>query len=66
MMPSVPTHVALLRGINLAGRNRVAMSDLRDITASLGHADIATYIQSGNVIFTSRDTDTDRLADDLE
>jgi uncharacterized protein (DUF1697 family) len=49
----MPTHVALLRGINLGGRNRVAMADLRATVASLGHADVATYIQSGNVVFTS-------------
>ena len=60
------THVALLRGINVGGRNRVAMSDLRQITASLGHADVATYIQSGNVVFTSDDTGTINLADALE
>jgi uncharacterized protein (DUF1697 family) len=49
----VPTHVALLRGINLAGRNRVAMADLRAVAESLGHTDVATYIQSGNVVFTA-------------
>ena len=45
------THVALLRGINLGGRNKVSMPDLRDIMSSLGHTDVATYIQSGNVVF---------------
>ncbi|HET6187043.1 MAG TPA: DUF1697 domain-containing protein, partial [Trebonia sp.] len=43
------THVALLRGINLAGRNKVAMADLRALVTELGHADVSTYIQSGNV-----------------
>ncbi len=62
----MPTHVALLRGINLGGRNKVAMADLREIVSSLGHADVATYIQSGNVVFTSPDTDTGQLADALE
>jgi uncharacterized protein (DUF1697 family) len=62
----VPTHVALLRGINVGGRNKVAMADLRDIVSSLGHEDVATYIQSGNVVFTSPDTDTGKLADALE
>jgi uncharacterized protein (DUF1697 family) len=47
------THVALLRGINLAGRNKVAMTDLRALVAELGHADVSTYIQSGNVLFTA-------------
>ena len=60
------THVALLRGINVGGRNKVAMADLREIMASLGHTDVATYIQSGNVVFTSPDTDCGALADALE
>jgi uncharacterized protein (DUF1697 family) len=49
----MPTHVALLRGINLAGRNRVAMADLRAVVGELGHTDVSTYIQSGNVLFTA-------------
>ena len=62
----MPTHVALLRGINLGGHNKVAMADLRKVVASLGHGDVATYIQSGNVVFTSTDTDTAALAAALE
>jgi uncharacterized protein (DUF1697 family) len=61
----VPTHVALLRGINVGGRNRVAMPELRALMAGLGHTDVATYIQSGNAVFTSEETDTTRLADEL-
>lgn len=49
----MPTHVALLRGVNVGGRNRVAMADLREVVSSLGHSDVATYLQSGNVVFTS-------------
>jgi uncharacterized protein (DUF1697 family) len=48
----MPTHVALLRGINVGGANRVAMPALRETVESLGHGDVATYIQSGNVVFT--------------
>lgn len=62
----VPTHVALLRGINVGGRNRVAMADLREVVTSLGHADVATYIQSGNVVFTSPEADARVLAAALE
>ena len=47
------THVALLRGINLGGKNKVAMADLRALVGELGHADVVTYIQSGNVLFTA-------------
>jgi uncharacterized protein (DUF1697 family) len=62
----MPTHVALLRGINVGGRNKVAMADLRQVVASLGHADVATYIQSGNVVFSTAETDTAALAEALE
>jgi uncharacterized protein (DUF1697 family) len=62
----VPTHVALLRGINVGGRNKVAMPELRALMAELGHTDVATYIQSGNAVFTSPETSTTKLADELE
>jgi len=62
----MPTHVALLRGINLGGRNKVAMADLREVVASLGHTDVATYIQSGNVVFNTEQSDTAALAAALE
>jgi uncharacterized protein (DUF1697 family) len=48
------TYVALLRGINLAGRNRVSMADLRKVFGGLGAEDVTTYLQSGNVVFKSR------------
>jgi uncharacterized protein (DUF1697 family) len=47
------TYVALLRGINVGGKNKIPMAGLRDVFESLGHEDVATYIQSGNVVFTS-------------
>ncbi len=62
----MPTHVALLRGINVGGRNKVSMADLRAVVTSLGHGDVATYIQSGNVVFTSQETDTTAIAAALE
>ena len=60
------THIALLRGINVGGRNKVSMADLRAVVAGLGHTDVATYIQSGNVLFTSGEADTEALAAGLE
>ena len=70
----MPTHVALLRGVNNLGGNQVAMAELRTVVASLGHTEVTTYIQSGNVLFTPRladgpgagRTDTATLADELE
>jgi len=62
----MPRYVALLRGINVGGRNMVAMSDLRQVASSLEHAEVTTYIQSGNLLFTSDSTDAGSLADVLE
>jgi uncharacterized protein (DUF1697 family) len=57
------THVALLRGINLGGKNKVAMAELKSLVADLGHTDVSTYIQSGNVLFTApTDADTSAIA----
>jgi uncharacterized protein (DUF1697 family) len=53
----VPTHVALLRGVNNLGGKKLAMAELREVVTSLGHTDVATYIQSGNVLFTPRPAD---------
>jgi len=60
------THVALLRGINVGGHNKVPMAQLRELVAGLGHDDVATYIQSGNVVFSATGTDSPALAGALE
>ena len=44
--------VALLRGINLGSKRRIAMADLRDLMADLGYEDVRTVLASGNVVFT--------------
>jgi uncharacterized protein (DUF1697 family) len=62
----MPRYLALLRGINVGGRSKVAMADLRDVATSLGHTEVATYIQSGNLVFATADTGAARLADALE
>ncbi len=62
----MPSHVALLRGINLGGHKKVAMAELRAVVAGLGHADVATYVQSGNVLFSTAETDNAALAAALE
>lgn len=62
----MPRYLALLRGINVGGHHKVPMSDLRDLAAGLGHADVATYIQSGNLLFSTAETDPAKLAAALE
>jgi uncharacterized protein (DUF1697 family) len=46
--------IAFFRGINVGGRNLLPMADLRAILESLGSSDVATYIQSGNVVFSHK------------
>jgi uncharacterized protein (DUF1697 family) len=47
------THLALLRGINVGGKNRLPMKDLAALFVAAGCTDVRTYIQSGNVIFAA-------------
>ena len=54
--PMPATHIALLRGINVGGHNKLPMADLRDLFQQLGHTNVATYVQSGNVFFSPTDT----------
>ena len=65
-MSSMASHVALLRGINVGGRNKVPMAELREVVTSLGHTGVTTYIQSGNVLFSTPETDAAALASALE
>lgn len=59
-------HVGLVRAINLAGRNMVAMADLRALAAGLGLFDVQTLLQSGNLIFGSDGRTTAQLERSLE
>jgi uncharacterized protein (DUF1697 family) len=49
----MPQYVALLRGINVGGKNVIKMADLKRCFEELGFDDVATYIQSGNVLFAA-------------
>jgi len=51
------TCIALLRGINVGGRNSVKMEALRGIFERLGFHDVRTYVQSGNVVFGALHTE---------
>jgi uncharacterized protein (DUF1697 family) len=60
-------HVALLRGINVGKHNRLAMASLRALIGDLGHLDVKTYLNSGNVVFTVvHELDITALARGLE
>ena len=60
------TYVALLRGINVGGKRRVPMAKLQALFTDLGHDDVVTYVQSGNVVFSSRSGRADALAGAIE
>lgn len=45
--------IALLRGINVGGRNKVPMAELRTLLAGLGYTDVKTHLQSGNAVFSA-------------
>jgi uncharacterized protein (DUF1697 family) len=62
----VAAYVAMLRGINVGGKNKIKMADLQALFVGLGHADVITYIQSGNVVFSSAGRDPRKLADEME
>jgi len=59
-------YISLLRGINVSGQNKIAMPELRQLYESLGLGDIQTYVQSGNVIFTSEQADDALLTQAIE
>jgi uncharacterized protein (DUF1697 family) len=61
----VTTYIALLRGINLGPRNKIAMADLRELLDGLGHREVRTHILSGNAIFSSSRRSVARLEADL-
>ena len=60
------TYVAFLRGVNVGGNSIVAMATVKEVLVALGLSDVRTYINSGNVIFTSRAADSRRLTARIE
>jgi uncharacterized protein (DUF1697 family) len=60
------SYAALLRGVNLGSHNKVSMADLRALFEALGHKDVSTYVQSGNVVFAAADGDAASLAKAIE
>jgi uncharacterized protein (DUF1697 family) len=55
-------YVALLRGINVSGQKKILMRELRDLCESIGLDEVATYVQSGNVVFNHSEDDVSLVA----
>lgn len=56
------TYIALLRGVNVGGHNKLPMRELAQTLSALGLRDVRTYIQSGNVVFRSEEVDPAALS----
>ena len=59
-------YAALLRGVNVSGRNKIGMAELRARLVKAGYADVTTYIQSGNIVLATRATKEATLARAIE
>jgi len=60
------TYIALLRGINVGGKNIIKMADLRECLEKEGFSNVQTYIQSGNVILQSDGENGDALLNRIQ
>ena len=58
--------VALLRGVNVGGNNMISMKSLKESFETIGFTDVSTYINSGNIIFQSTETDPRKLERKIE
>ena len=59
-------YIALLRGINVSGQKKIKMSDLKILFEDLSFTNVQTYIQSGNVLFTSKLNDKKAIRSKIE
>lgn len=59
-------YVALLRGINISGKNKVSMAELKKGFEKLAFEEVKTYLNSGNVIFSSGEDDTEKLTKQIQ
>jgi uncharacterized protein (DUF1697 family) len=58
----MPGAISLLRGVNVGGRHKIKMEELRELYESLGFGHSQTYVQSGNVVFRTEARDFTRLS----
>ena len=59
-------YIAFLRGINISGKNKIPMAELKVCFEKLGFADVKTYLNSGNVAFSSDQNDKEIITNQLE
>lgn len=59
-------YIVLLRGVNVGGKNKVSMLKLKELFEQNGHQDVITYINSGNIFFSSDITNEKKLKEEFE
>ena len=59
-------YIALMRGVNVGGKNKVSMPELKELFEQNEFSDVVTYINSGNIIFSSVYTDDKKLKEEWE
>ena len=59
-------YIALLRGINISGKNKIVMSELKKEFTNLGYKEVVTYLNSGNVVFESDIKDKNVIKDNIQ
>lgn len=58
-------YIALLRGINISGKNKISMPELKKGFAELGFADVITHLNSGNIVFSSAASDENLMSNEI-
>lgn len=64
--PGLTVFVALLRGVNVGGNNMISMSSLKESFEMMGFAQVTTYINSGNIVFKTKEGDVRKLERKIE
>ena len=59
-------YIALLRGINISGKNKVPMAELKQVFEELRYTEVKTYLNSGNVVFSCEEDDTAEMTSRIE
>ena len=59
-------YIAFLRGINISGKNKMPMAELKQGFERLNYTEVKTYLNSGNVIFSSDEADTFKIISRIE
>src|SRR5580698_4844358 len=60
------TVISILRGINVSGKNKIPMVELKALYEKSGFKNVTTYIQSGNVVFSSKESDLKELPSKIQ